>query len=139
MKQNKPGFTWKQRRFAQWISLPKSKRPPDCQTQKQFSELLGVSEYTLLHWKRLPEFWDLVYKEAQEIIGDKIPAILEAIATEALAGSMTAAKLALEVLGLMEPSKISVKVEEPLTVILVEDADMKPRVEDADIQSEPQD
>ena len=114
-------WTWRQRRFIQWSALPKEKRPDDLQTQRQIGEFLGVSPITLGVWKTYPGFWKEVYREAKFCIGDVMPEILHAMAREAINGSVPAAKLCLECLGLYsDEGQAPVRVRDPLIIIMNE-------------------
>jgi len=103
----------------QWCALPKEKRPLNARTQNQVAELLGVGPQTLSFWKAYPGFWEEVNREAKWLIGDSLPDIYEAMVKEALAGSVPAAKLCLQCLGIYEEKvQAPLQVYEPLVVIM---------------------
>jgi len=112
---------WLRLRFARWLALPISERPEDCRTQGQFAKLVNIPRPKLDDWKREEGFWDEVYKEACNLIGDELNNIVKAMVREATIGSVNAAKLCLSMLDLDRPLKV--RIEEPLTVILTKDAE----------------
>lgn len=112
-------WTWKQQRFQEWLALPKSDRPEGFQHQYQVAEALGVHFNTLVNWKRLPGFWEAVYSNSRSIIGMDIPEILASMSHQAKTGSVSAAKLCLQVLEVLKEEQThKIEYTEPLTVIL---------------------
>lgn len=114
-------WTWRQRRFIQWCALPKEMRPDGLETQRKIGEFLGVGPGTLSTWKTYPGFWDEVYREAKTCIGDEVPAILRSMVEEAKKGSVPAAKLCLECLGVFSGEAAPpVQVREPIIFVINE-------------------
>jgi hypothetical protein len=117
--QDEQEFNWKQQRFQEWLALPRDKRPPNFQTQQQVAEALAVHPHTLTMWKRQPGFWDVVYEDARAIVGGELPQIISAMVEKAEQGSVSAAKLCLQVLEVLkEETTHRIEYVEPLTVIL---------------------
>lgn len=112
-------WTWRQRRFIKWCALPKEKRPDGLETQRKIGEFLGVGPSTLGAWKTYPGFWKEVYREAKICIGDVMPEILRSMAREAIAGSVSAAKLCLECLGLYsDEGQAPIQFKDPLIFVM---------------------
>ena len=90
-----------------------------CKTHKEVADLLRISPTTLSKWKKLPGFWEEVYSEAKAIIGDAIPEILASMVREANRGNVSAAKLCLQTMGLLEErSGVKIDMGEPLVIVM---------------------
>lgn len=64
-------------RFIEWISTPRHLREP--KFQKDFAELVGVSEDTLTDWKRHPQFSLLFQSRISMWIKERIPDVVGAL------------------------------------------------------------
>jgi len=82
-----------------WLAAPKSARPRTLRTKSEVATKLVVSPTTLRQWENLPGWWDAVFAQGRSILGHELSDILKAMAREARAGSVQAAKLCLQVLG----------------------------------------
>lgn len=128
-------WTWRQRKFMEWVALPKKRRPERAKTQSELAKILGVTPATLTSWKTYPGFWEEVRKEAQWLIGDSLGEIYEAMVKEAVAGSVPAAKLCLQCLGLFEEkAPTAPETFEPLVLIMNDNRSVV--LEDSPIEGE---
>lgn len=117
--QDEDDFNWKQQRFQEWLALPHDQRPENFKTQQQVAAALAVHPHTLTMWKRKPGFWDAVYQDARAIVGGELPQIISAMVKEAKQGSVSAAKLCLQVLEVFKEEQThKIEYVEPLTVVL---------------------
>ena len=94
-----PNWTIQQQKYQLWLAAPNRSRPRNLRSRKTIAEKLGVSVPTLRRWETEPRWWDAVFQQARAIIGRRLAGILDAMATAAEGGSVNAAKLCLEVLG----------------------------------------
>lgn len=96
---NMADWSLKQQKYQLWLATPRSCRPKDLRTYKAVAERLGVGRTTLREWEVAPGWWEEVYSQARSIIGKDLGSILNSMVTEAINGSVPAAKLCLEALG----------------------------------------
>ena len=119
-----PNWTIQQQKYMLWLAAPKYARPKALRSRRALAERLGVSTATLRRWETELGWWDEVFQQARGIIGRRLASILAAMATEAEKGSVSAAKLCLEVLG-VHHMKIQHEVDmrgDQLVIILHPDA-----------------
>jgi DNA-binding transcriptional MerR regulator len=86
-------------KYRTFLSVPKRYRPEGLKTAKEFADRFGVPAGTLLHWEQEPGFVDDIFAESRAIITRNMADILQSLVDRATTGSITAIKLALEVLG----------------------------------------
>ena len=87
-----------QRRFIEWLALPKYERFPP--TQDLLAAEMGLNPATLTRWKKEDGFQRAVNDIAQQHLGGSVPEVLGALRREAEKGSYQHIKLFLEILGL---------------------------------------
>ena len=92
-------WTPMQQKYQLWLAIPARARPEALRNRGAFARRLGVTLATLRRWEVEPGWWDAVFQQARAIIGRQLGGILNAMAKAAQAGSVAAAKLCLEVLG----------------------------------------
>jgi len=63
--------------FAKWCATPSWSREE--KTQKEFAELIGVSQDTLGDWKKHPNFWPLVWQFLRDRMQEQIPDVIEGL------------------------------------------------------------
>lgn len=69
-------------------------------TWREIAKRLGVTRKTIRAWRNLPGFADATYDRAKEIIGSRLPKVLDAMADAAIEEhEVPAARLTLEVCG----------------------------------------
>ena len=113
-------WTWKQRRFQEWIAVPAKHRPDHLKNDEAFAKEFNVGKSRLNQWKMIPGFWDETYRYAKSIVGDSMGQILESMVNEATMGSVQAAKLCLQILEVFhEKVDVNNTYEEPLEIMLV--------------------
>ena len=93
--------TWtpRQRQYILWLAAPSAVRPKGLRKKHDLATRLHLSTATLREWEVLPGFWDAVFAKARSIIGHELGNILIAMVREARGGSVQAAKLCLQILG----------------------------------------
>lgn len=90
-----------QQTFLDWLCQPEPRTPP---TQKQLAEELGLSEGTLSRWRSLPGFSAATLETKRSFVStDDILQVIDAMVREAVGGNVTAAKLVMEYVGLLDP------------------------------------
>lgn len=94
-----PEWTVRQQKYQLWLAAPAAARPEGLRTRQELADKLVISPMTLRNWERLPGWWDAVFEQARAVVGREIGSILKAVVREAKAGSVQAAKLCLQVLG----------------------------------------
>lgn len=125
-------WTSRQRKFQLWLAMEARERPADMQTREQFAEALGVNMETLAAWERLPGWNEAVGDLSVTIVTRAAPKIMRALVKAAQDGTVTAIKLALEVMGVrIERSEADVTLhggqdEDDRLVIVVNDGGDKP-------------
>lgn len=82
-----------------WLAAPSAVRPKDLYTKRAIAQRLRISSATLRQWEDLPGWWDAVFARARSIIGHELGSIIGAMVRESKAGSVQAAKLCLQILG----------------------------------------
>jgi hypothetical protein len=87
-----------QRRYQEWLALPKYDRFPP--TQDLLAREMGVNPATLTRWKKEDGFQAAVNEIAQQHLGAAVPEVMGALRREAEKGSFQHIKLFLEILGL---------------------------------------
>lgn len=94
----KPG----QIRFAEWLAMSALERQPKTQTELAIE--IGVTEATLINWKKLPELWDyrdtILRHEGKDLVPD---------ALKVMAGILRQAESALKEGRLPENSKVALE------------------------------
>lgn len=86
-----------QRRFQEWLALPKYDRfPPN---QELLAPEIGVHESTLSKWKQQEGWNEAVNALARARLGQHIPEIYGALVREAEKGSIQHIRTALELVG----------------------------------------
>ena len=103
-------WTMQQQQYQEWLALPSTLRPVSLKSKEQVAKQLETDKDTLVRWEFEPNFWDEVFSRARAIIGHELGSILMAMVTEAKSGSVQAAKLCLEALGVHSDS-LSLKHE----------------------------
>ena len=86
-----------QRRFQEWLSLPKYDRFPP--TQEMLAPEIGVREETLCRWKKLDGFQEAVTALARTSVGESLPQVYGALVREAEKGSIQHIRTVLELTG----------------------------------------
>jgi len=89
----------KERAYITWLSIPEEFRPKDLRTKREITESLGVDQDTIWAWEHKVGFWDEVFAGARSVLGREMPAMLEAMLERAKGGSVQAAKLCFQLLG----------------------------------------
>lgn len=92
-------FTTKQRQLIEWLATPKQKREPT--TEAEFAKQLGVTDRTFRTWKQKPGLWQAVADATIKAAGRRLPEVMDSIASEAENGNVSAARLYVDVLGLL--------------------------------------
>ena len=82
-----------------WLAAPSAARPKGLRRKRDLATRLHLSTETLREWEVLPGFWDAVFAKTRSIIGHELGDILRAMVREARGGSVQAAKLCLQILG----------------------------------------
>ena len=92
---------WSEKQFAlqMWQATPEKWKQSPYKTKKQIMEKLQIGEETANNWSLEPGWWDAVFSMTRGIVGERLGAILETMADRAEGGSVQAAKLCLQVLG----------------------------------------
>ncbi|KKL83176.1 hypothetical protein LCGC14_1977370, partial [marine sediment metagenome] len=107
MSQRQQGESWTPEQLAVqvWLATPQRGRRP--RTQRGLAERLGISEFTVSHWKSLPGFGDAVLAMAREHIkSSDIGRILQSQIAKALRENDTpAARYVTEAVGGMAPTR----------------------------------
>lgn len=93
-------WTANQRKFQEWLSLPRYDRFPP--TQELLAPELGVREETLSRWKRLEGWTEAVNEIARYSVGEHLPQIYAALIREAEKGSIQHIRTVLELTGELE-------------------------------------
>jgi len=94
-----PVWTPRQLKYQLWLAAPRAARPKTLRKKSEIADKLVISLATLREWEALPGFWDAVFARARSIIGHELSDIMRAMVREARNGSVQAAKLCLQVLG----------------------------------------
>jgi hypothetical protein len=94
-------WTASQRRFINWVALPKEYR--DHRTEVDYAKAAGVNRATLWKWKKLPGFWAEVQEATQQYLADTVPEGLEALKEMVRRGSFQHQKMYFEMLGMYVP------------------------------------
>ena len=119
-----PDWTIKQSKYQLWLAAPRAARPKDLRSRQAVAKRLGVTTPTLRRWEVEPGWWDSVFAQARAIVGRELGSILRAMVIQARGGSVTAAKLCLEVLG-VHHTKVQHEIDmrsDQLIVVLHPDA-----------------
>ena len=90
----------KQRRYQLWSAMPRSLRPDDIKTVKEFAKAIAVSPETLGIWECTVGWWDEIYLNVKAIVGRSLNDICSAMVFKAKLGNVPAAKLCLSMLNL---------------------------------------
>jgi len=93
--------TWSERqlRYQTWLASPEELRPIEFSTKEDVASALKVSVETLDQWENMPDWWLAVYGIARNVIGEQLGDVLLAMVSKAKKGSVQAAKLCLQTLG----------------------------------------
>jgi len=112
-----------QRKYQLWLAVPSKNRPRNLRNREEVAKALGVDVDTLLVWEASAGFWDDTFSIARALIGHRLADILEANAREAVRGSVTAMKLAYQVLGVAsEKIEHKLSMEDDQLVIVMRNA-----------------
>ena len=79
-------------------------------TAREVANKVGVSERMIRHWRQDDEFHLAVYNCYMKQFDSKLPAILEALSNEALAGNVQAGRLILEHSGKLVKNVVNVTI-----------------------------
>lgn len=77
--------------FTRWIAIPRVFRQP--LTQKQWEADNNISAMTISRWKKDPNFWEDVAREAREWAKEFTPDVYASVTGKAIAGDMKAAEI----------------------------------------------
>lgn len=77
--------------FTRWIAIPRVFRNPV--NQEDWAKENGVSTWTLAQWKKDPNFWDDVKREATEWAKEFTPDVYASVTGKAVGGDMKAAEI----------------------------------------------
>lgn len=100
--------------FIEWLTTPPHAREP--RTEKEFAASIDVYYKTLYNWKHDREFREVWQDNTDQVIGgeDRRQAVMDALykaaADERNPRHVAAAKLYLDAIGAMSPSKMNVQV-----------------------------
>lgn len=104
-----------QLQVQRWLAMPTKLRQP--KTQKQLAAQIGVTEQTIVAWKRLPGWNDAVSEIIRMWLFDDLPDVLKELVKQAKKGSVRHQRLFLESLGwLVQKHEVSGPEGEPLGV-----------------------
>ena len=99
-------------------------------TKKEIADHVGVDPVTIYDWQREPNFVDSVYERYMLAFGFELPAVLQAMVREAVAGNVQAGRLILEHSGKLVKN-VHVQVDSPFEKFLK--AEVGGEYEDAEI------
>ena len=94
-----PDRTIRQQKYQLWLATPSQARPKQLRTRRDVATKFGIGIETLREWEALTGWWDEVFAIARGILGKQLGNILAALGAEARKGSVAAAKLSFQVLG----------------------------------------
>ncbi len=86
-------------------------------TKKEIADHVGVDPVTIYDWQREPNFVDSVYERYMLAFGFELPAVLQAMVREAVAGNVQAGRLILEHSGKLVKN-VHVQVDSPFEKFL---------------------
>lgn len=117
---NKTEFTADQRKYLDWVAMPKSMRNP--KTVDLFAKSIGVDRTSLWRWSKLPGFAEEVARSGRDYLKSELSEIFGALVKRALDGDVQAIKLALEVSGEYTPKQ---KVDLDIDVTKLSDDELR--------------
>ena len=91
-------LTAQQLRFVEYLA-----DPTDHRTQAEVAEELGVCRETVSRWKRTKPVWELSFSMALLYVGAELGKVLGVVHRSAMKGDIRAARLLLEVSGVIQP------------------------------------
>ena len=91
--------------FVRWYGTPSWLK--EVKTQKEFAELIGVSQDTLTDWKNHKEFWNLVGRFIREWMQEQIPDVIAGFSDKIISGKGSSKDLELFIRLTEDESKIS--------------------------------
>ena len=86
-------------------------------TKKEIASHVGVVTETIYDWQKEPHFVDAVYERYMMALGFQLPAVLQAMVREAIAGNVQAGRLILEHSGKLVKN-VHVQVDSPFEKFL---------------------
>jgi hypothetical protein len=84
--ENSEKWTDQQRRFIDWLALPKAEKRP--KTHQLFAKEIGVHPDTLTDWKKIPGLMAASVQRSRELVKEHIADIIGALVKEAKKGSI---------------------------------------------------
>jgi hypothetical protein len=78
--------------------------PLDKRTEEEKCREVGVTQKTLIKWKKLPGFIDEIHNMSIKYIKERLPHVNYALLTKAISGDVQAIKLCYEMVGKYSPT-----------------------------------
>jgi len=94
-----PNWSEKQTALQLWMGTPKEWRRKETRTLLDICRHLGIDREIVAKWMIEPGWWDQVFANSRYVVGSRTADILNAMVERAVGGSVQAAKLCLQVLG----------------------------------------
>ena len=89
----------KKQEYGIWLGIPELARQEGERTQKEFSIKMGISEKTLIKWRKLPEVQAIAQSAIKILAGNEALAIMNKIIEGAMKGSTQDKRLYSDIMG----------------------------------------
>ena len=113
----------KESTYIAWLAVPEDARPDGMETREDIAKVLDVTTDVLWAWEHKTGFWDEVFSKSRGIVGRAMPSILTSMTRRAQQGSVQAAKLCFQLLG-VHADKLDInlkKNDDRIILIMPED------------------